>query len=638
MKTKRQKHMTQFLVAALAIVFAVGFAPQMGVPVFADNADPDLSLGTDVLAENAAEDGAQIVNYGGREWYVIACDGKDGNGNTITYENAGGDTVALHPEGALTLYQKGSVESSVFNDSIDPPDHYAYGYVDQEGSTPSSLRKSIESIYLSGDNPRLSPSEQAAIIPRTLYGGNVPLDIRYWPTGHDKNTIANKDLEGAVVWPLSVAEAEHVAGSILADQSGTAWLRTPGCPRIPRLDIICAATTHEGCVDVNGDDVRHSGGIRPAFYLDMYPIVFTSSAYGGKVSGKIGSGSLKKVSENQDGEWKVSLLDPGHQLFEVYPEEPEDCVTAKFRYVGAALGEHEYISAVITDSNLNVKYYGKLKKCVEIVDASGELTVNLKGKVNDGDFLYIFNETCNGDAKTDYTSPLKMVMIPDDHHTLSKIDPAAATMTDPGNTAYHKCSSCGRFFVDEGGSYQIEKDSWVISCPSVFNIPTKTYNGKRIEPGITVKDTSGHVISKDNYVVKYYNNINAGTNAKAKVTFKGDSYSGEKTLKFTIRKAANTLKVKGKTAAVKYSAVKKKTRVLGVSKAIKFNNKGQGAITYAKASGNKKIIIAKKTGKITIKKGLKKGTYKVIVKVKAAGNANYKASAVKKVAFKIRVK
>ena len=40
-------------------------------------------------------------------------------------------------------------------------------------------------------------------------------------------------------------------------------------------------------------------------------------------------------------------------------------------------------------------------------------------------------------------------------------------------------------------------------------------------------------------------------------------------------------------------------------------------------------------GKVTVKKGLKKGTYKV--KVKAAGNKNYKA-ATKTVTFKIKVK
>ena len=50
-----------------------------------------------------------------------------------------------------------------------------------------------------------------------------------------------------------------------------------------------------------------------------------------------------------------------------------------------------------------------------------------------------------------------------------------------------------------------------------------------------------------------------------------------------------------------------------------------------------KITIAKKTGKVTIKKGLKKGTYTVKVKVKAAKTRNYNALT-KTVTFKIKVK
>ena len=47
-------------------------------------------------------------------------------------------------------------------------------------------------------------------------------------------------------------------------------------------------------------------------------------------------------------------------------------------------------------------------------------------------------------------------------------------------------------------------------------------------------------------------------------------------------------------------------------------------MTYGKKSGNKKIIVSK-AGKVTVKKGLKKGTYKVKVNVTAAGDANHNA-------------
>ncbi|MBQ9518113.1 MAG: cadherin repeat domain-containing protein [Eubacterium sp.] len=94
-----------------------------------------------------------------------------------------------------------------------------------------------------------------------------------------------------------------------------------------------------------------------------------------------------------------------------------------------------------------------------------------------------------------------------------------------------------------------------------------------------------------------------------------------------LAKKANPITAKGKTKTVKYATVKKKNVTVARKDAITVS-KGKGTITYTKSSGNKKIVIDKKTGKITVKKGLKKGTYKVKVKVKAAGNATYKAKTV----------
>ncbi len=95
----------------------------------------------------------------------------------------------------------------------------------------------------------------------------------------------------------------------------------------------------------------------------------------------------------------------------------------------------------------------------------------------------------------------------------------------------------------------------------------------------------------------------------------------------------NTIYAKGKTAAVKYS--KKKNRTIKRSKAITVKN-AKGAVTYKKSKGNKKIKVAK-NGKITVAKGLKKGTYKVKIKVKAAGEGLYKP-ATKTVTVKVVVK
>ena len=169
------------------------------------------------------------------------------------------------------------------------------------------------------------------------------------------------------------------------------------------------------------------------------------------------------------------------------------------------------------------------------------------------------------------------------------------------------------------------KNAKVILSKTAF-----TYNGKVHKP--TIKKIKGKALkSGTDYTVKITNKKGktvaspkaAGTYT-LNITGKGD-YTGKTKATYKINKAANKLKVKAKTAKIPYKNLKKKNQTLAVSKVITLTNKGKGKKTYAKASGSKKITINKKNGKVTVKKGLKIGTYKVKVKVKAAGNANYKA-------------
>ena len=125
--------------------------------------------------------------------------------------------------------------------------------------------------------------------------------------------------------------------------------------------------------------------------------------------------------------------------------------------------------------------------------------------------------------------------------------------------------------------------------------------------------------------------------ATVTVTARGDKYKGSITRTFTITKRTNPLAAKGKKATVRFKKIKKKNQKLAVSKVIRYTSKGMGTVTYVKSSGNKKITVNKKTGKVTVKKGLKKGTYKVKVKITASGTSTYK-KATKTVTFRIRVK
>jgi hypothetical protein len=107
-----------------------------------------------------------------------------------------------------------------------------------------------------------------------------------------------------------------------------------------------------------------------------------------------------------------------------------------------------------------------------------------------------------------------------------------------------------------------------------------------------------------------------------------------------IKTKKNSLTAKGKTVKVKYKKLKKKSQKIQYYKAIEIS-KSEGAWSFKKVKGNKKITVNKETGKITLKKGLKKGTYKVKVKVTASGgkigNTKYKKGS-KTVTVKIIVK
>ncbi|HAM15605.1 MAG TPA: hypothetical protein DCP91_07075 [Eggerthellaceae bacterium] len=63
-------------------------------------------------------------------------------------------------------------------------------------------------------------------------------------------------------------------------------------------------------------------------------------------------------------------------------------------------------------------------------------------------------------------------------------------------------------------------------------------------------------------------------------------------------------------------------------------------VMYAKASkaGGAKIAVNKKTGKVTLKKGLKAGTYKVKVKLTAPASKNYEKAKAKTVTLTVKVK
>lgn len=212
-------------------------------------------------------------------------------------------------------------------------------------------------------------------------------------------------------------------------------------------------------------------------------------------------------------------------------------------------------------------------------------------------------------------------------HKIQKVAAKDSTLTATGNTEHYKCSVCGKLFSDAAASNEISAASTIITKKidikdaTIAAIPSRTYNKLAQKPALTVKYGTAALKEGTDYTVAYKNNTNAGK-ATATLTGKG-KYAGTKAVTFTIAKAVNPIKLTAKKAKVKYSVLKKKNQTIKQTAACTVSG-AQGKVSWKKSSGNAKITVAS-NGTITVKKGLKKGTYKVGLKATAAGNTNYKA-------------
>ena len=162
------------------------------------------------------------------------------------------------------------------------------------------------------------------------------------------------------------------------------------------------------------------------------------------------------------------------------------------------------------------------------------------------------------------------------------------------------------------------------------------HTGERIMPEVSIDGLEKGV----DYNVLYENNVKPGT-ATVTVSGAGD-YSGSISKSFQIEKIAQTIKAKksvGKT--VKASAKTKalaKTKTFSLKKLAHVSAKTKVKCKKANKAGGKKIVVSASTGKVTLKKGLKKGTYKVKVKLTAPASDSYKAAKAKTITLKVVVK
>lgn len=141
----------------------------------------------------------------------------------------------------------------------------------------------------------------------------------------------------------------------------------------------------------------------------------------------------------------------------------------------------------------------------------------------------------------------------------------------------------------------------------------------------------------------------ATVDANGKVTIKGAGTANITVTASKSRYNSGSLKVAVKVAkpATKQAAqtitaknvtktYKGKNKKLAKKKTFKLSASAKTKVTFKKKSGNSKISVTS-AGKVTVKKGLKKGTYKVKVKASAAATSAYKAAS-KTITVKVKIK
>ena len=155
------------------------------------------------------------------------------------------------------------------------------------------------------------------------------------------------------------------------------------------------------------------------------------------------------------------------------------------------------------------------------------------------------------------------------------------------------------------------------------------YTGKAIKPGVMIV-MNGNILSEGtDYTVTYANNVKVG---KATMTITGiGKYSGTVVKSFSIIKPGN--KIIKYTSFIKFSY--KKLRKKKQKFFINAQAKGGAKVSYSFFSKhntdkvNKYFKVSSK-GKVTIKKRIKKGFYKLKVVISVAENSNYKKALLSK--------
>ena len=366
---------------------------------FAADTGKAIQLGTDALSKNVNTASAPTVYFGQDHennpaaWRVI---GYNGNG-------------VASAQGDMTLLAAGNMSSVLQFADFGTNNRYASSY----------LKTAIDALA-----EKLTTEENTAVKKRTLTSGSY--------NGENTDCVAGEQVDNAVFWPLSTAEAFAVNQDLrIVDPEHPSWASSYWWLRSPGYSDHDAATVNgDGSVVYSGNAISSWWCVRPAFNLNSSSVLFTSAAVGGKPDG-----GLTPISKYTGNEWKLTLKDSNRNFAvteTTVSGDPGDTVT--LHYTGATAGINEYISVILAD-NSGAQYYGRV---AQPTAENGTVEIKIPSDIAPGDYtLKVFNEQYNGDYNTDYASNFTDIAL-----TVEKQADEQFSLA-PGYTYYFDLSAMG---------------------------------------------------------------------------------------------------------------------------------------------------------------------------------------------------
>jgi len=401
-----------------------GMAPAVSER-YPDNPLPAPSASAQALSSPTLAQ-STTVWFGGYEWVVIGWNGEgiasEASSATLLYANAN----SYKPDSRFRSVNWG-------NQYDDPAD--------------ASLRSAMGRFY----NTLTDPREKAIVMPRTLVGVGENIEVTFssassgnisttdfssaagsanagqymggrvlentctldyyaydrlrksgtigtnpYTGNYHPDKIAGWDSDSQSFWPLSVAEASLLDGSMRA-YSGDWWLRSPG-------DFVgfAAIAIDVGYVFDSGHRVDSLASSRPAFKLNLASVIFTSSVSTNPKSALTVGAVLNPAAAIAAADAvKLTVLDAAMARPNLAITSGNGTGSINFSYTGAETGTNQVISAtLIPQGSSSISHYGKLANTA--TSADGSFVLSLTGVATGSYTLNVFSEQANGDTETDF--------------------------------------------------------------------------------------------------------------------------------------------------------------------------------------------------------------------------------------------